>query len=287
MKRTVIKIDEERCNGCGLCVEGCHEGALQIIDGKARMVSDLFCDGLGACIGECPLGAIELEEREAAPYDEYAVMERIVPKGEQTIRAHLLHLKAHNETEFLSQGLRYLKEHSIQIEMKGLENEQKTTAPANTSGCPGRQAIAFGPQHTENSPEANNPAEIPSQLCQWPVQLHLLNPDASYFRNADVVLAADCTAFAYGDFHRRFLKNHVLAIACPKLDEGTDSYIEKLTALIDSSHINTLTVVIMEVPCCGGLVRLAMQAVANAKRKIPVKRIIIGIRGNVLDEEWI
>ena len=282
MKRTVIKIDEERCNGCGLCVDGCHEGALQIIDGKARMISDLFCDGLGACIGECPVGAIDFEEREAEPYNEYAVMERIAPKGEHTIQAHLLHLKEHNEMEYLRQGLEYLKEHNIGIDMTGINDKNKISV--QRAGCPGKQAIVFKHQYPSG---VDNAITVPSQLSQWPVQLHLLNPGASYFRNADVVLAADCTAFSYGNFHNRFMTNHVLAIACPKLDSVTESYVEKLTAMIDHSNINTLTVVIMEVPCCGGLVHLAQQAVANAKRKIPVKRIVIGIQGDIQSEEWI
>lgn len=283
MKRTIIKIDEDKCNGCGLCVEGCHEGALQIIDGKARMVSDLFCDGLGACIGECPVGAIELEEREAEPYNEYAVMERISPKGEKTIRAHLLHLKDHNELEYLKQGLNYLREHNIQVEMTGLEYESGNTEHEKSFGCPGKKEIFF-----EAKDQANESAiEIPSQLRQWPVQLHLLNPEASYLKNADVVLAADCTAFAYGDFHNQFLKNHILAIACPKLDNNKEIYVEKLAAMIDKVNINTLTVVMMEVPCCSGLLQLTQQALLQAKRKIPIKKIIISLQGNILQEEWV
>jgi len=265
MKRTVIKIDEELCNGCGVCVSGCHEGALQLIDGKARMISDLYCDGLGACIGECPVGAIEFEMREAEPYNEYAVMERISPKGEKTIRAHLLHLKAHNEMDYIKQGLDYLKEHNIKIDLSGIEETELSV-------------------QTELM---QNNTSITSQLRQWPVQLHLLNPQAQYFKQADVVLAADCIAYAYGDFHNRFLKNHTLAIACPKLDNNKEAYIEKLTAMIDHSLINTLTVVIMEVPCCGGLLQIAEIAVSNAKRRIPVKLIVVGIDGNIITEEWI
>lgn len=278
MKRTVIKIDEDKCNGCALCVKGCHEGALQIIDGKARMVNDLFCDGLGACIGECPLGAIEFEEREAEPYSEYAVMERISPKGEKTIKAHLLHLKEHNEMEYLKQGLNYLKENNIQIDLLGLEPEKPVIKFA---GCPGSREIVF------NRTDIQNNVEAESQLQQWPVQLHLLNPQASYFKNADLLLAADCTAFSYGNFHNRFMKNHVLAIACPKLDTKKENYVEKLTSMINDSNINTITVVIMEVPCCGGLVQLVQQAVTNANRKVPVKRIVIGIKGDIISEDWI
>lgn len=280
MKRTIIKIDEDKCNGCGLCVDGCHEGALQIIDGKARMVSDLFCDGLGACIGECPVGAIELEEREAKPYDEYAVMDRISPKGEKTIRAHLLHLKDHKELEYLKQGLNYLREYNIQIDVTGLEHEN--AEHGKRFACPGKKELFF---ETKAQASAST-VEIPSQLQQWPVQLHLLNPEASYLKNADVVLAADCTAFAYGDFHNRFLKNRRLAIACSKLDSDKESYIEKLVAMIDRSIINTLTVVIMEVPCCSGLHQLAQQALSQAKRKIPIKKITISLQGDILQEKW-
>lgn len=282
MKRTIIKIDENKCNGCGLCVEGCHEGALQIIDGKARMISDLFCDGLGACIGDCPVGAIELEEREAEPYDEYAVMERLVPIGEKTIRAHLRHLKDHNEMVFLQQGLDYLRKHNIEIDMGEL-TENNTHTEGKACGCPGGREMSFAPK----SEACQTTTEVTSQLRQWPVQLHLLNPQASYFQNADVVLASDCSAYAYGDFHNRFLRNKVLAIACPKLDSNKDIYVEKLAEMIDRSNINTLTIVVMEVPCCGGLLQLAQQATEKASRKIPIKKVVIGIQGGVLNEEWI
>ena len=200
MKRKIIQIDEEKCNGCGICIPNCHEGAMQLIDGKARLISDLFCDGLGACIGHCPEGAIEIIEREAEPYDERKVI---------------------------------------------------------------------------------------SELRQWPVQLHLLNPQASYFKNADVVLAADCAAFAMGDFHQRFLKGKSLAIACPKLDSNKESYVQKLTSMIADTKINTLTVVMMEVPCCGGLLHMAQTARTNAGRNVPVKQAIVNLQGEVTEEEWV
>jgi ferredoxin len=273
VKRTVIKIDESLCDGCGSCVEGCHEGALQLMDGKARVINETFCDGLGACIGECPRGAIEFQEKEAEPYDEYAVMERLSSLGEKTVKAHLLHLKAHNEMVYFKQGLQYLRDRNMEIDMTDIKD---------AGGCPGGVEMSF-----KRSGSADGGADALSQLSQWPVQLHLVNPLASYFKDADVVLAADCSAYAFGGFHGRFLKNHSLAIACPKLDGDKEKYGEKITAMIDASHINTLTVVIMEVPCCGGLLRLAREAAAKAGRKIPLKKIIVGIQGNIIQEEWI
>ena len=227
MKRTIIKIDEEKCNGCGLCVKGCHEGALQLIDGKAVMISDLYCDGLGACIGECPVGAIELEEREAEPYSEEAVMERIVSKGEHVILAHLRHLKEHGEKELVKQGLDYLKRHNIPINLQELH-----PTPKLGCGCPGSMARELKPVMKP----AVTPCSGGSELRQWPVQLHLLNPQAGYFQRANVLLASDCSAFASGNFHERFLKGKILAIACPKLDHNTDSYVDKLRSMIDDAR---------------------------------------------------
>ncbi|NDP19844.1 MAG: 4Fe-4S ferredoxin [Paludibacter sp.] len=300
MKRTIIKIDEELCNGCEACVSGCHEGALQMIDGKARMVSELFCDGLGACIGDCPVGAITLEEREAEPYDEIATIERMIPKGEKTIIAHLKHLKDHGEVDYLKQAVGYLRNNSIQVDFAQVHNHggggcatkpvATAQAQSNGGGCPGSREMSFAPAATPRfkmvapTPAAN--AGTASQLRQWPVQLHLLNPEAVYFKNADVVLAADCVAFSIADFHDRFLVGKTLAIACPKLDSNQESYLEKIKNMISNSNINTLTVVVMEVPCCGGLLRLAQKAVSEAGRKIPVKHIVVGVRGDVLKEEW-
>lgn len=288
-KRSIIKIDEDLCDGCGACVDGCHEGALQLIDGKARMVSELYCDGLGACIGECPVGAIEIEEREAEPYDERAVMERISPKGAPTILAHLKHLKDHGEMSFLQQGLDYLREKGLAVAgLEALSNPHVAQPEESGSvcGCPGSMARSFAAPSSVGFTMASQRQNMPSQLAQWPVQLHLLNPQAGYFQGADVVLAADCVAYAYADFHNRFLRNHTLAIACPKLDSNKESYIAKLVAMIDQAQINTLTVVIMEVPCCGGLFQLARIAVGQASRRIPVKSVVIGIEGEIQEESW-
>ena len=287
MKRTIIKIDEEKCTGCGICVSGCHEGALQIIENKARLVSELFCDGLGACIGECPEGAITLEEREATPYDEIKVMDRISNKGKATIMAHLCHLRDHNEKEYVKQGLEYLKEHDIFPEIiDEFTAEQKIASPAHHhgSGCPGSKTMDFRDIKT---PRQTSTVEIDSQLRQWPLQLHLINPAASYFKNADVLIAADCAAFAYGNFHNDFLKGKSLVIACPKLDSNTESYVQKIKSMIEDSKINTITILMMEVPCCGGLLQMTKMAMQQVSRKVPVKTIYISIQGKILSEEWI
>ncbi len=279
MKRKIIQIDEEKCNGCGLCIPNCHEGAMQLIDGKARLISDLFCDGLGACVGHCPEGAIEVIEREAEPYDEIRVMESIVPKGRNTILAHLDHLRDHNETEFLNQAIHFLKINNIDM------GPEKTINHPHPGGCPGSRTMDFRVQAPVAVPVAG--ADAPSELRQWPVQLHLLNPMAPYFRNADVLLAADCAAFAMGNFHDRFMKGKTIAIACPKLDSGKESYIQKLTAMITDARINSLSVVMMEVPCCGGLIHMAETAKAAAGRNIPVKQVIVSLKGEVMQEDWV
>ncbi|MDQ7774020.1 MAG: 4Fe-4S binding protein [Elusimicrobiales bacterium] len=281
-KRDIITIDESKCDGCGLCVTGCPEGALQVIDGKARLVSDMLCDGLGACIGECPRGAIRIERREAAEYDERKAMEGIVKHGANTIKAHLKHLKDHGQKTYLKQALDYLKEKGVN---NPLEEEMKGKKSHEPCGCPGGRAMDLRGAGAEEAAPAGGPA--PSRLRQWPVQLHLVGPGAPYFHKADVVVAADCTAFAYGNFHEDFMKGKALAIACPKLDDGLDVYAEKIQSLMDDAEINTLTVVTMEVPCCGGLLALAKRAAGAATRKVPVKHVVIGIQGGIKSESWV
>ena len=276
VKREIINIDEERCNGCGLCVPNCPEGALQIIDGKARLVSDLFCDGLGACIGNCPEGAIFVEEREAEEYDEGKVMENIVKQGKNTIKAHLQHLKDHGADKYLKQAKDCLQE-------RGIEDQTKESIHAHGASCPGSRIMEFSKEEKSVTEEGKRS----SQLRQWPIQLHLLSPNAPYFIGKDVLLAADCTAFSIGDFHKDFLKGKTLAIACPKLDSGRDIYVEKIRKMIDEAKINTLTVLVMEVPCCSGLLQIAKKALDSATRKIPIKLIVVGIKGEIIKEEWI
>jgi ferredoxin len=306
MLRKIIQIDEEKCNGCGLCIPNCHEGALRIIDSKARLISDLFCDGLGACLGHCPEGAIEIIEREAVPYNETVVMETIVKQGRNTILAHLEHLRDHNENEFLKEAVSYIKKHNIDLSPEGeIKSSSESTVifqnmkealnhvkPEHDSacGCGSSKTIDFRIDMDKvNIAAATATVELsaPSELRQWPVQLHLVNPMASYFQGADVVLAADCVAFAMGDFHNRMLKNKSLAIACPKLDTNKDVYIDKLSTMISDAKINTLTVPIMEVPCCGGLIQMAKMAVQQSGRNIPIKKIVVGIKGDILHEEWV
>jgi ferredoxin len=288
MKRTIINIDEEKCDGCGNCIEGCHEGALQLIDGKARLVSELFCDGLGACIGECPQDAITLEEREAQPYNEIAVMNRISKTGNNTIIAHMRHLRDHNEMKYFNQAIDYIEENNIEIDLTEINKKPMFNIMekhSGGSGCPGSKAMDFRKDNIIESAGTND--DQPSTLNQWPVQMHLVNPGASYFQNADVLLAADCVAFSLGNFHSKFLKGKSLAIACPKLDSNMEVYMEKLTSMINDSKINTLTVMIMEVPCCGGLLKLAQKTMQQSERKIPLKLIVVGVRGDILNEQWV
>lgn len=286
MKRKIIKINEEKCNGCEECIPNCPEGAIQIIDGKARLISDLFCDGLGACLGHCPEGAITIEEREAESYDERKVMENIVKQGKNTIKAHLEHLKEHGETEYLSQAIEFLKKKGIEDPLKQGENAMNAqkTHPGGFSACPGAKTIDFS-----NTLESGGTEEgkRPSKLRQWPIQMHLISPQAPYFKGADLLIAADCTAFALGDFHKDYLKDKSLVIACPKLDENQQVYIEKITALIDEAKVNTITVMVMQVPCCNGLLSIAKAGLEKAKRKVPIKGIVVGLKGNILSEAWV
>jgi NAD-dependent dihydropyrimidine dehydrogenase PreA subunit len=304
MKREIIKIDEERCNGCGLCIPNCHEGALQIIDGKARLVSELMCDGLGACIGHCPEGALEIEEREAEAYDEVKVIQEMIPKGKNLVIAHLKHLKDHQEFGFLKEALTYLKaeeshlpfslsevvmevhHHSPSVQGHAHPAGMKMAphAAVHSGGCPGSAAATF--KRDASATEDFSPSQS-SELSQWPVQMHLINPSSGQFSGTDFVLAADCVAFSLGNFHSHYLKGKTLGIACPKLDSNKEVYQSKLRSLIEQAGINTLTVMIMEVPCCSGLLQMAREAVATANRKIPLKAVMVGIRGDILKEEWV
>lgn len=274
VKRSIIQIDDKKCNGCGLCIPNCPEGALQIIDNKARLISDLFCDGLGACIGHCPKGAIKVVNREAKPYDECKVMENIVKAGKNTILAHLEHLKDHGETVFLNQALEVLKEKKIKVDFNPKHEEQ---IPC---GCPGSAMREVKPEKKQSSSNLTS-SKINSELRQWPVQLNLLPPHASFFKNSDLLIAADCVGFANPNFHSELLKGKSICIGCPKLDD-TDRYKEKIQAIIEQNNLKSITVAIMEVPCCGGLYAITEEALKASKKKVPLKRIVVGINGELI-----
>lgn len=304
MIRKIIRINEEKCTGCGLCIPNCSEGALRVIDGKARLVSDLFCDGLGACLGHCPEGAIEVTERESEPYNEAKVMDNIVPQGRNTILSHLDHLRSHGEQGYLNEAIAYIRAHDVNMSLETSGNDKtlqspgvlpvfkdSQSKPSSPGGCQGIRQVDFKADkkniYVSGAAVVSQVSVSPSELGHWPVQMHLLNPLASCYQGADVLLAADCVAYAMGDFHNRLLRGKSLAIACPKLDTNMEVYIEKLTAMISLAGINSLTVAIMQVPCCSGLIRMVMMAMEKSSRKIPVRKIVVSLKGETLQEEWI
>ncbi|MFX0069459.1 MAG: ATP-binding protein [Candidatus Hodarchaeota archaeon] len=268
----MIRIDGEKCDGCSICIPACPEGALQIIDGKARLISDLFCDGLGACIGECPNGAIQVIERDAEPYNERKVMERIVKQGTKVIEAHLQHLKDHNQEDHLNEALAYLKERGIKANLRGKPSDQRTQ---EFSGCPGSRMMDL--RDTERTSSVS-PIRQESELRQWPVQLRLVPPTAPYFDNADLAIVADCVPFAYANFHQDLLRGKSIVVGCPKLDDA-QFYVQKLAQLFQHSNLKTITVIMMEVPCCLGLNYIVQEALKHSGKNIPIDRMIVGIKG--------
>lgn len=281
--RDVVCIDEAKCDGCGLCVTACAEGAIQVIAGKARLVSELYCDGLGACLGECPQGAITVEKTEAAAFDEAAVARHLTALGRTIEAPHRQPIPAPVVVA------RPMMSVAATLPMMPVVHDQ---GPG--SGCPGSRAMAFaaagerpGAGATAGSAaagEVSGGTGQPSMLRQWPVQLHLVSPLAPSFTGADMLLAADCTAYALGDFHAHWLAGRALAIACPKLDQQQEVYLDKLVAMIDQAGITSLTVLIMQVPCCSGLLRLAQTAVARASRAVPLRAVVVSPHGEVLQD---
>ena len=236
MIRRIIQIDREKCNGCGACAEACHEGAIAMVDGKAELMRDDYCDGLGDCLPACPTGAITFVEREAAAYDEQAVMEN-------------------KQKKMRKEGM---------------------TLPC---GCPGSQSRQI--KRAEDPHAGAQCAAQESRLSQWPVQIKLVPVNAPYFDGANILIAADCTAYAYADFHRKFIRNRITLIGCPKLDEG--DYTEKLQAIFESNDIRSVTIVRMEVPCCGGIERAAKNALQRSGKFVPWQVYTVGINGELLD----
>ncbi|MEE9150599.1 MAG: 4Fe-4S binding protein [Thermoplasmata archaeon] len=279
VKREIIKIDEDTCTGCGDCIPNCPEGALQIIDDKARIISDLFCDGLGACIGHCPVDAISIEEREAEKYDERKVMENVVKQGENVIKAHLEHLKDHGQTEYFNQAVEYLKENNIDnpLEVEHAHHAQEKETMA--CGCPG-SAVMDLREEKEIGEEGKPAARAETQLKQWPVQIMLVPPSAPYFKNADLLIAADCVPFAYPNFHEDFLKGKILLVGCPKLDDA-EFYKEKITSIFKENDIKSVTVAHMEVPCCFGLINIVKSAIEGSGKNIPFIETTIGVKGDI------
>lgn len=246
MIRKIVQIDEEKCNGCGLCVPSCAEGAIKIENGKARLSADNLCDGLGACLGDCPQDAIRIIEREADEFDEAAVEQHLNSVGRE--------------------GEGHPASHAVQ-----------PPHAQHHSGCPGSMARVIAREETAGETTIGPAA---SELRQWPVQLHLVPPTAPWFQNADILIAADCVAFALGSFHRDLLKGKALAIACPKLDE-TGGYVEKLAAIFRENDVKSVTVAIMEVPCCRGLDIMVKQALGLSGKDIALETVTIGIQGDV------
>lgn len=276
MQRSIISINYDKCTGCGECIPNCPEGALQIVDGKARLISDLLCDGLGACLGHCPENAITVETREAEPYDERKVIPNIIKQGENTLKAHLDHLKSHNQEQYYNEAVAYLQEHQIPIP----QMEEKPGASHVHGSCPGSRSSSF---EAKSSTERKGPAPS-SQLTHWPVQIDLLSPAAPHYKDSDLLIAADCVAYAVGDFHEGYLKGKTLAVTCPKLTDRQEIHCEKIWSLIDDAHIKSITVMIMQVPCCRGLLNLVQRAAAHAQRKIPLRCITVSLQGDIIQD---
>ena len=273
MKRKIIHIDEDKCNGCGQCVPACHEGAIRIVDGKARLAADSLCDGLGACLGECPQGAIRIEEREAVSYDEVEALQNIMKEGPKAVEAHLKHLLEHGQTSYLKEAQEY-------IDKKGQGMKGPDQESSSGCGCPGSMMRDF--RAAPKADTAGTQGPVQSELQQWPVQLKLLNPSAPFFRDADIVVSADCAAFAYGDFHRKFLKGKVLVIFCPKLDDDLEIYVEKLAAVFKANAVRSVTIVRMEVPCCGGTSQIVEEAVRRSGKNVIMKEYTISLQGAII-----
>jgi len=279
LKRRIIRIDEKKCTGCGLCIPNCPEGALQIIGGKARLVSDLSCDGLGACIGECPEGAIAIEVREAAPYDEASVMDTLVRQGPAVVKAHLEHLESHGQDEYLREAIAYLGNHGVAVpEVLSEPSRRCDEAGAETrsDACPGARVMNFG--GVQACGGRADGATSPSELRHWPVQIMLVPPHAPFLKGAQLLIAADCVPFAYADFHRRLLKGKVLLVGCPKLDDA-GLYEEKLARIFGENDLQSVTVAHMEVPCCFGMVKLVRTALERAGKEIPLETKTISVKG--------
>lgn len=273
MLRNIITIDDEKCDGCGDCVSGCVEGALQVINGKARLISEMYCDGLGACIGNCHTNAITVIQKECEAYDEIKTLQNIMPHGRDVVIAHLKHLYKHGELRYLETGLAYLKTTDIAVD----KDEFVIASPQQKMAVP----LANNPLPACRCDDAASEAE--SNLQNWPIQMHLVNPMSDSFNGQHVLIAADCVPFAFRNFHEVFLKDHPVIIACPKLDSNKESYFNKLVTMLNENNIASITVAVMEVPCCSGLVQLVKKAMEYTGSTIPFTHKVIGIEGTLLN----
>jgi NAD-dependent dihydropyrimidine dehydrogenase PreA subunit len=260
MRRLVVDIDETRCDGCGECVPSCAEGAIRIVNGKARLAADELCDGLGACLGECPQGAIRMLERDAAPFDEAAVARHLGGEPHAPAPAVARHHAP-----------------AAPAPVRRLSIVQPASAPA-AGGCPGSRSMDLGP--ARSAPGAAAPA-AESRLSHWPVQIGLVSPEAPWLAGADLLVAADCVPFAYADFHRDLLAGRRVVVGCPKLDD-LPAHVEKLSRLFRSARPRSVTVAKMEVPCCGGISRATLEAIRLSGVDVPVSEVTIGVRGDRL-----
>jgi NAD-dependent dihydropyrimidine dehydrogenase PreA subunit len=244
VNRKIIEIDEELCDGCGQCVPSCAEGALEIVDGKAKLVADFYCDGLGACLGECPTGALQVIEREADEFDEEAVEERL----------------------------------------ESLAKEETPQVIPMTGGCPSAQLKSFAQPAAQKESGESAQGSAQSELTHWPVQVKLVPPTAPFLKGADLLVAADCTPIAYPNFHRDFLKGKAVMVGCPKFDD-VEGYIQKFADIFRTADLNSVSVVVMEVPCCQGLPIIVERGMEAAGKKVPMEKVVISARGEVLGRE--
>ncbi|MGD9032163.1 MAG: 4Fe-4S ferredoxin [Desulfobacteraceae bacterium] len=244
VSRKIIEIDEALCDGCGQCIPSCAEGALEIVDGKAKLVADFYCDGLGACLGECPTGALQVIEREADEFDEEAVEKRL----------------------------------------ESMAKEEAPQVIPMTGGCPSTQLKSFAQPETQQEGREANQGSAPSELTHWPVQVNLVPPTAPFLKGADLLVAADCTPVAYPNFHRDFLKGKAVMVGCPKFDD-VEGYIQKFADIFRTADLNSVSVVVMEVPCCQGLPIILERGMEAAGKKVPMEKVVISARGKVLGRE--
>jgi NAD-dependent dihydropyrimidine dehydrogenase PreA subunit len=274
MLRKIVRIDEEKCDGCGECIPSCAEGAISLVGGKARLSSDALCDGLGACLGECPRGAITVEEREAVAFDEEAVKTHLLSMGEQVSHRHrpsdaslpsLLPPRERSETGRGPPRLTVVPDAGPAPQGGGCPGSRPMVMPRRPAGL----AVATGPTPSGES-----------QLAQWPIQLHLVPPTAPYFRGADLLVAADCVPFAYARFHDELLAGRALVVGCPKLDD-LGAYVNKLGEIVARNDLRSVTIVRMEVPCCGGISMAARRAVESSGKPLPVRDVVIGVDGEL------